>query len=366
MSADEISFNQEYNSYCICFIDMIDSTKVIANISTSDKVRKYYSIFLNSMSDIIRSFDGKIIKNAGDCLIFYFPKTLNFNNAPAFRDVLECGTTMTAAFKVINSKLSENKLPSVNYRISADYGKAIIAKSASSDNYDLFGPTMNICSKINSKAPPNGMVIGNDLYQVLKSFFSSKSISSQEYKFKNIGQYSIPGLKQSYPIYSVIINIKYTNKNIASLQGQEAILIEPHEEQGQGQGEKNNLQHVLIIDDEPDTAFVYKSILNQEGYTVNTFTDPKAALRHFSQLPDPNYYKLILLDIRMPEVNGIQLFYRFKAINPNVRIIFVTALDIGEDELEAVIPGFSSDGCGLMRKPVTKENYVDKIKAYLE
>jgi len=51
-------------------------------------------------------------------------------------------------------------------------GKNIVAKSTNSDGYDLFGHTMNICAKINSKAPPNGMVIGNALYQVLKSFSS--------------------------------------------------------------------------------------------------------------------------------------------------------------------------------------------------
>jgi class 3 adenylate cyclase len=76
-------------------------------------------------------------------------------------------------------------------------GKNIVAKSTNSDGYDLFGHTMNICAKINSKAPPNGMVIGNALYQVLKSFSSASFFD--DYYFKMAGEYS--GLKQSYPVY---------------------------------------------------------------------------------------------------------------------------------------------------------------------
>jgi hypothetical protein len=55
-----------------------------------------------------------------------------------------------AAYKFVNSEMSKMRLPSVNYRISADYGKAIIAKSASSQAHDLFGPILDLCTKINS------------------------------------------------------------------------------------------------------------------------------------------------------------------------------------------------------------------------
>ena len=219
MSTEEISFLNESDSYCVCVIDMIGSTKVISQISTfPDKIRKYYSIFLNSMSAIIKKHGGIIIKNIGDSLIFYFPKTSDSTNKSAFWNVIDCCVTMMAAYKFVNLEMSKMSLPPVNYRISADYGKAIIAKSASSQTNDLFGPVLDLCSKINSKAPPNGMVIGNDLYQVLKSYLdSSLSTSSfaDDYDFKMIGEYSIIGLKQqSYPLYTVIS--KYTNYNTAT------------------------------------------------------------------------------------------------------------------------------------------------------
>jgi hypothetical protein len=67
----------------------------------------------------------------------------------------------------INAKLAYDGLPSLNYRISAEYGKLERLKSASSKIKDLFGSAMNICAKINLKAESNGLVIGHNLYELL-------------------------------------------------------------------------------------------------------------------------------------------------------------------------------------------------------
>ena len=187
-------------NYCVCYIDMVDSTKVISEINKSNKIAQFYSIFLNSISIIIHKFAGKIMKNTGDGMIYYFPETSDHNNKSAFRNVIECGLTMMAAFRFINIRMHEMDLPDVNYRISADYGRLSIAKSLTSQSYDLFGPTMNLCAKINSKAAPNSMVIGSDLYQMLKSVFSSSQSILDNYYFKHVGEYVIDGLKNAYPI----------------------------------------------------------------------------------------------------------------------------------------------------------------------
>ena len=372
---EEISFLNGSDSYCVCFIDMIGSTKVVSQIATvPDKIRKYYSIFLNSMSAIVKRYGGIIIKNIGDSLIFYFPKTSDSTNRSAFWNVIECCGTMMAAYKFVNSEMSKMGLPPVNYRISADYGKAIIAKSANSQAYDLFGPILDLCSKVNSKAPPNGMIIGHDLYQILKSFLNSSSLSStlsftDDYNFKIMGEYSINGLKQSYPLYSVISN--YTNYGNTTTTIQHADTNntltkrkEKEREQQLNQQQDNKSKYnILLIDDEPDIAFTYKSMLNEEGYSVDAFTDPRDALRHFSQ-SDPFYYKLILLDVRMPNANGFQLYYKFKAMNPDVKILFVTALDVMGEELASMLPGFSADR-DLIKKPLSKDQYINKIKSVL-
>jgi class 3 adenylate cyclase len=73
----------------------------------------------------------------------------------------------------------------IDDRISADYGSVEVAKSSTLQNDDLFGRTMNLCSKNNSKAPPNGMVIGGNLYEMVRSL--------GEYTFENVGEYLSDG-----------------------------------------------------------------------------------------------------------------------------------------------------------------------------
>jgi class 3 adenylate cyclase len=189
----EVSFSGHEQNCCICFIDMMNSTKISSELGSAE-ITRYYAIFLNAMATIVKNFGAKIIKNAGDCLIYYFPKTFDPYNQSSFKDVLECGITMISAHQAINAKLHEEKLPSLNYRISADYGAVQFAKSASSQSDDLFGSTVNLCAKINSKASPNGMVIGNDLYQIAKAF--------DYYIFEEVGGYAT-GFNQKYSVYSV-------------------------------------------------------------------------------------------------------------------------------------------------------------------
>jgi two-component system, OmpR family, response regulator ChvI len=196
-TAEEISFSGQRQQSCVCFIDMMSSTSITSKLDNA-QIGKYYSIFLNAMATIARNFGSQIIKNAGDCLIYYFPATSDSNDRIDFSDVLECCTTMIEAHRFINAKLNEEALPPVSYRISADYGMVEIARSITSATDDLFGSTMNRCAKINSKAKENGMVIGDDLYRVIKSFTSFDT----KYHFEQVSSYSTANV-QEYPIYSV-------------------------------------------------------------------------------------------------------------------------------------------------------------------
>jgi class 3 adenylate cyclase len=164
---EEISFSGKVQNYCVCFVDMMDSTKVSANL-TPVQLSRYYEIFLNSIALIARNFGARIVKNAGDALIFYFDDTSDPTDVAKFRNVLDCGLTMGTASSALNAKMFNEKLPPVRYRISADYGEVSVARSLSSMNEDLFGSAMNTCSKINSKAKPNGLVIGESLFNVVK------------------------------------------------------------------------------------------------------------------------------------------------------------------------------------------------------
>ncbi len=86
------------------------------------------------------------------------------------------------------------KLPPIQYRISADYGEVSIARSTLSQTQDLFGSAMNICAKINSKARPNGLVIGQNLFDIVKELDEYMFVPSSE---------RLIGVKGEYGVYHV-------------------------------------------------------------------------------------------------------------------------------------------------------------------
>ena len=110
-------------------------------------------------------------------------------------------------------------------------------------------------------------------------------------------------------------------------------------------------------------SHTYKYILSAEGYNVEAFTDPQEALKHFVQLPDPSsHYKLAVLDIRIPKLNGLQLFYQMKKLSPRIKIMFCSALEIAE-ELISVLPDLKHNY--IIRKPVEREYFINKINSAL-
>src|SRR3712207_3962519 len=103
---EEIYFADQSNGYyCVCFVDMVDSTQITAKIADGNKIKKYYEIFLNAMAALAKNFGAKVIKNIGDALLFYFPDTSNSENMTAFKEVLECCTAIIAAHEFINIRL---------------------------------------------------------------------------------------------------------------------------------------------------------------------------------------------------------------------------------------------------------------------
>ena len=377
----EISFLDRSMNCCIGFVDMVDSTSNTAKMMMVSDRRKnigqYYSIFINTMAILAKNYGAKIVKNAGDALIFYFPDSSDPTNEAAFKDILECFTTMILARDIINAKLhSEGNLPSVSYRISADYGKVEVATSTSSKGReDLFGSTMNICAKINSMAEPNGIVIGGDLYQIIKSF---SFIDNNSYEFRELrGGYSV-GFNHIYPVYRTLsknndnaagLNIDNINrllryneiskiKDIRAKQQSSQLLLQD----GQQQQQRYSTA-IMIVDDEPDTLLTYEWFLSDEGYNVEAFTDPQEALKRFVQFEASSYYQLVLLDIRMPRLNGLQLFNTIKAISPATKIMFVSALDIAE-ELTSMLPDIKYED--IIKKPVEREYFISKINTMLD
>lgn len=188
-----ISFPGIYDNFCVGMVDIVNSTKITARLTT-EKACKYYSIFLNSMASVVSQAGGRIIKNVGDSLLYYFQIQKEKSLETVFEKVIECGMLMLDERTSINILMQYEDLPRVNYRVSYDYGMVTIAKDVDSERQDIFGPPVNMCSKINRFAKPNEMVVGGDMYEITKS--------SKEYIFKEVKTCSAD-FKFSYPIYSV-------------------------------------------------------------------------------------------------------------------------------------------------------------------
>jgi len=187
-----VTFSTKSQSYCVGYVDIVNSTKISASLS-AEKLIQYYEIFLNSMSKIIGRFGGRVIKNIGDCLLFYFPNSVNSTEL-GLMNCLNCGLAMTHAYKIISAEIKSKKLPDLNYRVSADFGKVILMNTSNSQSIDLIGPPVNMCAKINHFAKNNEFVIGSDLHQYAKKFV--------EYKCNEIQSYDV-GFRYSYPVYGV-------------------------------------------------------------------------------------------------------------------------------------------------------------------
>lgn len=371
---EEIYFaDQSSGYYCVCIVDMVNSSQITAKIADGNKIRKYYEIFLNAMAALAKNFGAKVIKNVGDALLFYFPDTSNTGNVTAFKEVLECCTAIIAAHEFINIRLEAEALPPVSYRISADYGRVEVATTVTSGTKDLFGPTVNMCAKINSQAEPNGIVIGGDLHEIMKRF------SFREYSFEGVEKKQPIGIRYSYPVYSVVrkdevpardnaLNVfkkdtpkpKFREETLSiyhrkALQPRDDIISHSYPKQ-------TSHPTVMLVDDEPDILAIFKTYLTSEGYEVEAFSDSYMALQSFAR-SEPRHYDLLVLDIRMPTINGLQLYQRLKAVDPYVRVIFMSALE-ATDELVSILDGVKT--VDVIRKPIDRKHFIQKVKTTIE
>ena len=68
-SSKDVRFSGITIKSCVGFIDLVDSTKNIATMDNLESIRRYYSTFINSISKIVKSYGGKVLKNIGDCML---------------------------------------------------------------------------------------------------------------------------------------------------------------------------------------------------------------------------------------------------------------------------------------------------------
>lgn len=117
---------------------------------------------------------------------------------------------------------------------------------------------------------------------------------------------------------------------------------------------------ILVVDDEPDITSVIKRGLETVGYAVNAFNDPEQALAHFKNA----YYDMLIFDIRMPQLNGFQLYREIRKKDGKARVCFMTAFEIYRKEFKKVFPDY--DVKCFLTKPLSIKDLQKIIQAELE
>ena len=370
-----IKFSDDSIKCCVCFIEFQSSIDNTTIADDSSNIREYYSIIINSLSEIIKRYNGKIVKSLGDRLLCYFLNFSDLDNEKAVEEVIECGLEILEKREDMNKELfRENNLPPVeSYKISLDYGVVDLALAGDNYQIDIFGSAVNICSKINSSSSlsaHNEIIIGNNFYRIIKSF----SNILNKYNFINNGEFKVTE-NIGYPTYNIKrrdntflknddiygTHSMMMEKKLNSYAEEDLIENKNKKREGSFFHKKKTNKRIIIIDDDEDVLFTYKSLLEDYDYHIACFTDPALTLNYLKDLSNFNDL-LVILDIRMKNLNGFQLHQQIKAIDPTIKILFVTGLDI-LDELLSIIPGLSREQ--IMRKPVDRKIFTSTIKKIL-
>jgi DNA-binding NtrC family response regulator len=120
---------------------------------------------------------------------------------------------------------------------------------------------------------------------------------------------------------------------------------------------------IMVVDDERDILSIVKRGLESKNrFQVETFIDAESALESLKE-NSGDYYDLVLTDIRMPKINGFELYRRIKESNPHMKIVFITAFEINKDEFSKVIP--SVDVIDFISKPVSMSTLITKLNSIL-
>ncbi|HEV2192941.1 MAG TPA: response regulator [Nitrosopumilaceae archaeon] len=112
---------------------------------------------------------------------------------------------------------------------------------------------------------------------------------------------------------------------------------------------------LLLVDDEPDIASSIKKVLEREGFELYTYTDPHEALKEFM----PNFYDLVILDIKMPKMNGFQLYRELIKLDGKPKFCFLTAFETYREDFKKAFPEL--DERRFLSKPMGARELLERL-----
>jgi DNA-binding response OmpR family regulator len=121
--------------------------------------------------------------------------------------------------------------------------------------------------------------------------------------------------------------------------------------------EDQKSNRILIVDDEPDVCEVLKKVSEKNGFTADSFSDPLLALENFR----PRSYDLLLLDIKMPDMDGFRLYQEMKKMDSKVKVCFLTASEMYYERYRKEEEFAALDKDLFLRKPIQNEELIEEI-----
>jgi CheY-like chemotaxis protein len=120
---------------------------------------------------------------------------------------------------------------------------------------------------------------------------------------------------------------------------------------------------ILLVDDEPDVIYTIKNILEDNGFQINSFNDPIIALKSYRS----NFYDLVILDIKMPKMDGFELYIKIREKDPKVKICFLTASELFYEKFRKTRSEFGrimEEEC-FIQKPIKTEDLIRKLASII-
>ena len=123
-------------------------------------------------------------------------------------------------------------------------------------------------------------------------------------------------------------------------------------------------KRILLVDDEADIIFTMKDILEEEGFKVDTFNDPTIALKSYRT----NFYDFVILDIKMPKMDGFELYTKIREKDRQVKICFLTASEMYYEKFRktrlVLTKTIGEDY--FIQKPINTEDLIRRLTSVMD
>jgi CheY-like chemotaxis protein len=123
------------------------------------------------------------------------------------------------------------------------------------------------------------------------------------------------------------------------------------------------MKKILLVDNEIDITFALENALDSYGFEVDSFNDPITALKSYRS----NFYDLVILDIKMPKMDGFELYTKIREQDPKVKICFLTASEMYYEKFRKAQSQFGriiEEEC-FIQKPIKNEDLIRKLTSII-